>query len=99
MFDINTLIKNKIYNKNHTAKEIDYIVNSFVENQITNNQMTEWLKAIYNNGMSIDEATSYTNSIINSGEKVNFSNVDGYIVDKHSTGGIGDKVSLILGPI
>jgi len=99
MFDINTLIKNKIYNNNHTAKEIDYIVNSFVKNQITNNQMTEWLKAIYKNGMSIDEATSYTNSIINSGEKVNFSNVDGYIVDKHSTGGIGDKVSLILGPI
>jgi len=99
MFNINVLIKNKNYNKNHTSKEIDYIVNSFVENKITDIQMTKWLKAVYGNGMSIDETANYTNSIINSGEKVKFSNVDGYVIDKHSTGGIGDKVSLILGPI
>ena len=99
MFNINSLIKNKNHNKNHTSKEIDYIVNSFVENKITDPQMTKWLKAVYEYGMSIDETANYTNSIINSGRKVNFRSVDGYIVDKHSTGGIGDKVSLILGPI
>ena len=61
--------------------------------------MTKWLKAVYVNGMNIEETVSYTKSIINSGKKINFTNLDGYIIDKHSTGGVGDKVSLILGPI
>jgi len=61
--------------------------------------MTEWLKAVCLNGMDFQETISYTNAIINSGKKIEFKNKKGFIIDKHSTGGVGDKVSLILGPI
>ena len=61
--------------------------------------MTEWLKAVCLNGMNLKETVNYTSAMINSGKTVNFKNMDGFIIDKHSTGGVGDKVSLILGPI
>lgn len=99
MFNINTLVKDKVNNKEHSASEIDYIVNSYLNNKISNQDMTYWLKAIFNCGMNLKETISYTSSIINSGKKITFNNLDGYIVDKHSTGGVGDKVSMILGPI
>ena len=99
MYNIHSLIKDKQKQKHHSYKEIEYIVNSFLKNKISENEMTGWLKAVFNNGMDIDETASYTNHIINSGYKIKFDNIEGYIVDKHSTGGVGDKVSLILGPI
>ena len=60
--------------------------------------MTEWVRAIYDHGMEFEETLDYTNAIINSGQKIDFKK-DGIYIDKHSTGGVGDKVSLILGPI
>ena len=99
MFDIYSLVKDKNKSKNHSCNEIEYIVNSFIEDKISDDEMTSWLKAVFNNGMCIDETVSYTKSIINSGHKIKFDSLNGYIIDKHSTGGIGDKVSLILGPI
>ena len=99
MVAIQSLIKDKLNLKNHQASDIDYIVNSYLNNNISNEHMTDWLKAIFNHGMNIDETIAYTSSIINSGTKIKFDNLDGYIIDKHSTGGIGDKVSIILGPI
>ena len=99
MFNINNLIHDKNSAKFHTEQEIDYIVQSYLKNDISNDKMTEWLKAVFNNNMNIEETAFYTKSIISSGEKIKFNNLNGYIIDKHSTGGIGDKVSLILGPI
>ncbi len=99
MLDIQKLINNKINNKTHDSTEINFIVNSYLKNKITNKDMTLWLKEIFDKGMTIDETVYYTDSIINSGKKITFNNLDGYIIDKHSTGGIGDKVSLVLGPI
>ena len=99
MFSIKSLIKDKNNNKHHSSKEIEYIVNSFLKDKISKNEMTGWLKAVFKNGMCIDETISYTNHIINSGHKIKFNNINRYVIDKHSTGGIGDKVSLILGPI
>ena len=99
MFNIDALIKDKVNNKEHNASEIDYIVNSYLNNKISNQDMTHWLKAIFNYDMNIKETIAYTSSIINSGKKIKFNNLNGYIVDKHSTGGVGDKVSMILGPI
>ena len=99
MFNINNLIHDKNSAKFHTEEQIDYIVKSYLRNDISNEKMTEWLKAVFNNNMNIEETAFYTKSIINSGEKIKFNNLNGYIIDKHSTGGIGDKVSLILGPI
>ena len=99
MLNINNLINNKLSSKFHTEEEIDYIVQSYLNNKFSDDKMTEWLKAVFNNNMNIEETAFYTKSIINSGEKIKFNSLNGYIIDKHSTGGIGDKVSLILGPI
>jgi len=96
---IESLIKDKLNLKAHNTSDINYIVNSYLTDKISDNEMTSWLKAIFNNGMNIDETIAYTSAIINSGTKLQFNNLNGYIVDKHSTGGIGDKVSIILGPI
>lgn len=99
MSDIQKLINNKNNNKFHSTKEINFIVKSYLNNKINSDDMTLWLNAIFDNSMNIDETVSYTSSIIKSGKKITFNNLDGYVIDKHSTGGIGDKVSLILGPI
>ena len=93
------LVNDKASHKEHSSSEIDYIVNSYLTDKISDNEMTSWLKAILNNGMNINETIAYTSAIINSGTKLQFNNLNRYIVDKHSTGGIGDKVSIILGPI
>ncbi len=99
MFDINTLIHDKLNSNPHKDDEINFIINSYLSNNISDEDMTKWLKAVYNHNMNIDETAHYTNAIINSGQKITFNNLNGYIVDKHSTGGVGDKVSMILGPI
>ena len=99
MFNIERLIKDKIESKDHTSENINYIVSSYLKDNITDQNMTQWLKAVYDKGMTIEETNSYTNAIINSGQKIKFKNIDRYIIDKHSTGGVGDKVSIILGPI
>jgi pyrimidine-nucleoside phosphorylase len=99
MLDIQKLINNKKINQFHNSKEINFIVKSYLNDKINDQDMAAWLKEIFDNGMSINETIFYTDSIINSGQKIKFDNLDGYVLDKHSTGGIGDKVSLILGPI
>lgn len=99
MFNINNLINDKLSAKIHSEAEIDYIVKSYLNNNFSDQKMTKWLKAVFINQMNIEETAFYTKSIINSGETVKFNNLNGFIIDKHSTGGIGDKVSLILGPI
>ena len=96
---IKNLISNKKKSIPHNSSEIHFIVNEYLNNKISNSEMAHWLKAIFSNGMNVNEIISYTKSIINSGERIKFNNLNGFIVDKHSTGGVGDKVSLILGPI
>ena len=82
-----------------SSKEIDFLVSSYSNNQITDEIMTEFLKAVKENGMNMDETISLTKTMIDSGEKMDFSHLNSYVADKHSTGGVGDKVSLILGPL
>ena len=93
------LIKNKQTGLKHNKLEIQSIVNNYTKGIIPDYQMAAWLMAIYLNGMDIEETKNYTEAIINSGEKITFNDLNGPILDKHSTGGVGDKVSLILGPI
>ena len=61
--------------------------------------MTAWLMSVYFNGMNKSEMINYTDSIINTGTKIKWNDLNGFIVDKHSTGGVGDKVSIALAPI
>ena len=98
-FDIDCLIESKVSNISHTKEDIQYIVNSYTNGNISDKKMANWLKAVYINGMKLEETLNYTDAIVNSGKKVAFKNMNGFIIDKHSTGGVGDKVSFILGPI
>ena len=69
---IESLIKDKLNLKAHNTSDINYIVNSYLTDKISDNEMTSWLKAIFNNGMNIDETIAYTSAIINSGTKLQF---------------------------
>lgn len=93
------LIKNKQNCKEHSKEDIESIVNSFTNGSVPDYQISAWLMAVYLNGMTNLEAAYYTQCLTNSGKKIKFTKLNGPIVDKHSTGGVGDKVSLILGPI
>ena len=92
-------IKKKQKKLNYSKEEIQLIINQYTNNNIPDYQMSAWLMAIYLNGMNIKETTYYTEALVQSGEKITFRDLNGPIIDKHSTGGVGDKISLILGPI
>ena len=82
-----------------SEEEIEWFVEGTVKNKIDDCQLSAMLMAIYFNGMSDSETFSLVSSMVNSGEKFKFNNIDKYVADKHSTGGIGDKISFILAPI
>ena len=74
-------------------------IQNYVEGSISDYQMTALLMAIFFNGMDDDELYSLVDIMVNSGEKMDFSNLECFVADKHSTGGVGDKVSIILAPL
>lgn len=78
--------------------EIDFIVNGYTSGQIPDYQMSALLMAIYFQGMNQEETADLTLALVNSGERIDLSGIEGIKVDKHSTGGVGDKVSLIIIP-
>ena len=98
--NIYSIIKNKQNGYENNREELQFLIQSFVNQEIPDYQLSAWLMATYFKGMTINETVAYTNEIINSGEKIDFNYLNSSkIVDKHSTGGVGDKVSFILGPI
>ena len=96
IIDIITKKKNK---EELSQEEIKYVVSKFMSNRITDYQMSALLMAITINGLTFDETYYLTESMINSGEKLDLSTIKETIVDKHSTGGVGDKTSLVVLPI
>ena len=82
-----------------TKEEIEYAINGYLKGEIKDYQMSSLLMAIVLNGMNFDETFYLTDVMLNSGEKIDLSSVEGQTVDKHSTGGVGDKVSIILLPL
>ena len=79
--------------------EISYVVDGYVKGVIPDYQMSALLMAICTRGMTFLETLNLTDSMLHSGDILDLSSIDGIIVDKHSTGGIGDKVTLILAPL
>jgi pyrimidine-nucleoside phosphorylase len=93
------LIRKKRNGEVLTASEINFLVSSFIKNKIPDYQFSAFLMAVYLKGMSKEETAELTNAMIYSGKTVDLNSIKGLKVDKHSTGGIGDKTSLILAPI
>jgi len=80
-------------------EEITYVITSYTDGNIPDYQMSAFLMAIYFNGMTDTELSHFTQVMAHSGDMVDLSAIKGIKVDKHSTGGVGDKTSLVIGPI
>lgn len=81
------------------AEEIDFLVQGFSRGNIPDYQMSALLMAVVLRGMNLQETARLTEAMIRSGDVMDLSGVPGPLVDKHSTGGVGDKISLILAPV
>ncbi len=93
------IISKKRDNNALSKEEIEFFINGYVKGEIPDYQVSSLLMAIFLNGMNDTEAIYLTDSMLHSGEVMDLSKIDGIKADKHSTGGVGDKVSLVLGPI
>src|SRR5216684_3877518 len=82
-----------------SAEEITYLVDGYTRGEIPDYQMSAFLMAVYFSGMQDREVSALTDSMMHSGEVLDLSSIPGTKVDKHSTGGVGDKTSLIAAPI
>lgn len=93
------LIQKKKNGETLTKEEIDFMITDYVAGKIPDYQMSAMLMAIYFNGMEDEELAAFTLAMRDSGDLVDLSPIEGIKVDKHSTGGVGDKTTLIVGPI
>jgi pyrimidine-nucleoside phosphorylase len=93
------VIKKKRDREELSREEINFLVESFTKNKIPDYQFSAFLMAAFINGMSVNETACLTEAMLYSGKVIDLSSIKGIKVDKHSTGGIGDKTSLIIAPI
>ncbi|MEI7473394.1 MAG: thymidine phosphorylase [bacterium] len=93
------LISKKKAGEAHSVEEIKFIVDGVKNNSIPDYQLSAWLMAVCLKGMTFDESAMLTEAMAKSGEIIDLSALGEYISDKHSTGGVGDKTTLILAPL
>ena len=93
------LIEQKKRGMKLSKAQIEFIVNGFTDGSIPDYQMSAFLMAVYFKGMDKEETFNLTMAMAHSGDMLNFSAIEGKKVDKHSTGGVGDKTTLIVGPL
>src|SRR5712692_3706292 len=93
------LIRKKRDGEELTAKEIEFLVQNYTRGAIPDYQMAAFLMAVYYSDLSENEISALTLAMLNSGQQLDLRDVQGAKVDKHSTGGVGDKTSLIAAPI
>jgi pyrimidine-nucleoside phosphorylase len=93
------LIRKKRDSGEHSREEIDFLISGYTRGEIPDYQIAAWLMAAWLRGLNRSELTALTESMLYSGEVLNLADLPGKKVDKHSTGGVGDKTSLILAPI
>jgi pyrimidine-nucleoside phosphorylase len=93
------LIRKKRDSGEHSREEINFLISRYTRGEIPDYQMAAWLMAVWLRGLNRSELTALTEAMLYSGEVLDHSDIPGKKVDKHSTGGVGDKTSLILAPI
>src|SRR4051812_8833055 len=93
------LIQRKRGGEELSPEEIEFLVNGYTTGEIPDYQMSAFLMAVFFSGMSDAEVSRLTECMLNSGETVDLSGIPGLKVDKHSTGGVGDKTSFIVAPL
>src|SRR6056297_2527654 len=98
-YNIVSIIRKKRDGKTLLNEEIKYLIDQYTADEIPDYQVSAFLMACFLNGLNDEESAALTKSMLHSGEIVDLSHVKGKKVDKHSTGGVGDKLSLILAPI
>ena len=96
MYDI---IRKKRDGGELSKEEIDFFIDGYVKGEIPDYQASALLMAIFCNGMNFDETVALTFAVRDSGQRLDFSSINGIRVDKHSTGGVGDKTSLVVAPL
>jgi pyrimidine-nucleoside phosphorylase len=96
-FQVYTLIDKKKRGEHLTHEEIKWFIQSYTENKIPDYQMSAMLMAMFLKGMDVAETAALTDAMLESGKQLHFSGRN--VIDKHSTGGVGDKASFILAPI
>lgn len=82
-----------------TEKEIQFLIDSYVKGKTPDYQISAWLMAVYFNSLTIKELHYLTKAMLHSGDIIDLSSIKGLKVDKHSTGGVGDKTTLIIAPL
>ena len=97
--DLIDLIEKKKHGKAHTKEEIRFIVKSLNGEIAHETQIASWLMAVYFKGLNEAETAYLTEALADSGSRVDFGELSNLIVDKHSTGGVGDKVTITLIPL
>jgi thymidine phosphorylase len=98
-FDAVDLIRAKRDGVELSGEEIGWLIDAYVAGTVPDEQVSAWLMAVFLKGMSARETSSLTGAIVASGEVMDLSGLSRPTVDKHSTGGVGDKVSLVLVPL
>ena len=93
------IILKKRNNNVLSLEELNFMIQGNIDGNVPDYQMSAFLMAIYFNGLSDIELLALVNEMLNSGNILKFEKSELYVADKHSTGGIGDKTSLILAPI
>ena len=93
------IIARKRDGKALTAEEINDFIMGFVRGDVPDYQMSAWLMAVVLRGMTYEEAAAVTLTIVDSGVRLDLSGIAPFIVDKHSTGGVGDKTTLVVAPL
>ncbi|HET9363555.1 MAG TPA: thymidine phosphorylase [Candidatus Angelobacter sp.] len=96
---VTDLIRRKRDGAELQRNEIEFLINGYTSDSIPDYQMSAWLMAVLLRGMTRAELAALTESMLNSGEVLSFPELPAAKVDKHSTGGVGDKTSLVLAPI
>src|SRR5450432_3902592 len=96
---VTDLIRKKRDGGELARPEIEFLVDGYTHDRIPDYQMSAWLMAVVLRGMSRAELAALTESMLNSGKVMDFSSLPAPKVDKHSTGGVGDKTSLVLAPL